>query len=148
MSFPQLLSLLPSHHHVLEQGIFELLQPWIHSGESARFELALALLRHAPGRVPFSHEAQVLEILQEATKLGEDWLKRAIGVLVSSVHPTFFSGLVNEQPPAIVELQTKADEALHKSELHPLMKRLYESVKASANIDLRSFPEDGFEEEF
>jgi len=133
---------------VLEQDTFELFQPWIHSGESAKFELALALLRHAPGRIPFSHEANVLDVLQEAEKLGEDWLERAIGVLVSSVHPTFFSGLANEQPPAIVELRTKADEALQKSELHPLMKRLYESVKASASIDLRPFSEEDFEEEF
>jgi hypothetical protein len=47
-----------------------------------------------------------------------------------------------------VELQTKADEALQKPELHPLMKRLYESIKASASIDLRPFPDEGFEEEF
>ena len=106
------------------------------------------LLRHTPNRIPFSQQAEIVGILEEAEKLGNECLRRTIGVLVSSVHPMFYSGVGNQQPPVMVDLKTKAEEALGDTHLHPLMRRLFESIRASASIDIRPFPEEEFEEEF
>ena len=132
---------------VFDEESFGLLRPWLHSGDESRFELALQILRHAPGRMAFSHRSQVLEILEAAEKLGTVRLERTVGVLAANVQPSFFTVLGNEQPPAFVNLRTSAEAALAESELHPLMKRLFEAIEAAASIDLRPFP-DIEEDEF
>jgi hypothetical protein len=127
---------------------FETLRLWLHSGDASKFDLALNLLRGAPGKLAFSHREQILETLEAAEKLGGDHLRRAIGYFVSNVQPSTFLGIAGEQPPAIVDLGTSADAALTDPQLHPLLKRLYEAIKASASIDLRPFSSDEDEEEF
>jgi hypothetical protein len=132
---------------VFDEESFDLLRPWLHSGDESRFDLAIQVLRHAPGRMALSHRSQTLEIIEAAEKLGGVRLERTIGVLVANVQPSFFMGLGNEQPPAFVDLRTSAEAALSDPQLHPLLRRLCEAIKAAASIDLRPFP-DVEEEEF
>ena len=133
---------------VFDGESFDLLRPWLHSGDTSRFDLAIHVLRHAPGKMALSHGSQILEILEAAEKLGSDRLERTIGVLVANVQPSFFYGHANEQPPAIVNLHTSAEAALADPQLHPLMKRLYEAIKGYASVDLRPFPDQEEDEEF
>ena len=128
---------------------FDLLRQWFHSGDAAKFALATRTLHGTPEKLAFSHRNLVLEILEAAEKLGNDQLERVIGLLVSNVHPSFFSGWGNERPPAIVELGASADKELTDSQLHPLMRQLYQRIKGSTNIDPWQFPtEDDEDEEF
>jgi hypothetical protein len=127
---------------------FETLRLWLHSGDASKFDLALNLLRGAPGKLAFSHREQILEALLAAEKLGGDHLRRAIGYFALNVQPSTFLGLAGEQPPAIVNLGASAEAALTDPHLHPLLKRLYEAIKASASIDLRPFSSDEDDEEF
>jgi hypothetical protein len=131
-----------------DEESFERLRLWLHSGDESKFDLAISLLRGAPGKLAFSHRDQILETLVAAETLGGDHLRRAIGYFVSNVQPSTFLGLAGEQPPAIVDLGTSADAALTDPQLHPLLKRLYEAIKASASIDLRPFSSAEDEEEF
>ncbi len=134
--------------NVLDGESFEMLRPWLHSGDVSKFDLAMSIVSSASGKLAFSNQSQVLETLEAAEKVGSDRLEKAISQLVVNVHPSFFSGFANEQPPAIVELRTSAEAVLADPQLHPLLKRLHEAIKASASIDLRPFPDQEDEEEF
>jgi hypothetical protein len=133
---------------VFDEGSFRLLRPWLHSGDISKFDLAVSVLRHAPGKLASSDRNLVLETLEAAEKLGSKSLERAIGLFVSSIDPFFIAGWPNEKATAIADLRTSAEGALADPQLHPLMKRLYEAIKASATVDLRRFPEEEDEEEF
>jgi hypothetical protein len=134
---------------VLDDQSFDLLRPWFHSGDVIKFTLAVRVLNGTSERLAFSHKSLVLEIIEAAEKLGGDNVERVIESLISNVHPSFFSGLGNEQPPAIVELRTTADKELADPQLHPLMLRLYQQIRDSANTAPWRFPAgDDEEEEF
>jgi hypothetical protein len=57
---------------VMDEESLDLLRPWIHSGDSSKFDIAVDLLASAPGQLAFSHQNQILETLAEA--LGADSL--------------------------------------------------------------------------
>jgi hypothetical protein len=127
---------------------FETLRLWFRSGDASKFDLALNLLRGAPGKLAFSHRDQILETLEAADKLGDDYLRRAIGYLVSNAQGSFSFGLASEQSAEIADLGTSAKAALADPDLHPLLRRLYEAIKASAAAELRPFSSEEDEEEF
>jgi hypothetical protein len=133
---------------VFDEESFELLRPWFHSGDVSKFDLALSILRHAPGKLAFSSPNLVLEVLQAAEKLGTNSLERGIGFFVSSLEPSLFAGWEAEQSSVAVDLRTSAEAALAHPQLHPLMKRVYEAIKASPSINSRAFPDGEDEEEF
>ena len=133
---------------VFEEESFELLRPWFHSGDQSKFDLALSVLRHAPRRLAFSNPNLVLEVLEAAEKHGTKSLEGAIGLFVSGIDPYLFAGWAPEQPSATVDLRTSAETALANPQLHPLMRRLYEAIKAFASIDIRPFADGEDEEEF
>jgi hypothetical protein len=120
---------------VFDEESFDLFRPWLHSGDVSKFDLAVSVLCHAPQSFAVSHQAQVLEILDCANNLEKDCLERTIERLAVSVHPSFFVGHANEEPPTIVNMRSSVEAALADSSLHPVLRRLYTSIKASVSVD-------------
>ncbi len=89
---------------VFDGESFDLLRPWLHSGDPSKFDLTMRVLGDAPQKLAFSHRDQILETLKAAEKLGADCLNRAIGVFVGMTHPSFFQISPNGQSPAMEEL--------------------------------------------
>jgi len=127
---------------VVDEEFFDLIRPWIQSGDVSKFDIAVDLLASAPGQLVFDHQPRILETLEAAQKLGEETLKRTIAQLISNVQPSFFFGPVNEQLPAMIGLRNTASAALADPTLHPLLRRLLQALKDSASIDLMPFRDD------
>jgi hypothetical protein len=99
-------------------------------------------VRRVTSALVFSHQPRILEILEAAQKLGDATLNRTIAQLISNVRPSFFFGPANEQPPAMIGLRDNATAALSDPALHPLLRRLLQTIKDSASIDLMPFRDD------
>jgi hypothetical protein len=120
------------------ENSFDLLRPLLQSKDVSKFDLAVRILRHAPGSSALSYPAQALEVLKAAEGFGSDHLEQTIGRLVANAYPNFIVTSANEEPPENANIRISVEKAVSNPQLDPLLTRLYNTIKAAAQVETRT----------
>jgi len=125
---------------------FEHIRGWLHSNDAVRFNLALGILRSAPGRFVFAEKERVIETLEAAQALGDQVLDQTMHELSFSVDPSAIGGFQIQVEGVADELRKECDMELQDETLHPLLRRLYERAQQLSTVQFPTFPDE--DEEF